>query len=95
MLIGSRKRIRGKNIDLFIDNRKLNQVTVCKYLGVYIDNSLDWDEHVNNLCKITVKNLYFIAKKLHYFFKSQLLKVNRFIVMFFGIIQGNKIFKNY
>ena len=29
MLNGSKKRIRGKNLDLFIDNIKLYQVTVC------------------------------------------------------------------
>ena len=50
MLIGSKKRIFGKNLDLFIDNIKLNQVTVYKYLWVYIDNSLEWDKHVKKNC---------------------------------------------
>ena len=65
MLIGSKKRIRGKNVDVFIDNKKLNQVTVCKYLGVYLDNSLDWDKHVKHLCKSTVKNLYLLKRIRH------------------------------
>ena len=69
------KKIEETNLDLFIDNIKLNQVTVCKYLGVNIDNSLDLDKHVEHLCKSAVKNLYLlkrirhcISQKTHYSF---------------------------
>ena len=42
MLIGSKKRRKGKYINVFIDNARISPVTECKYLGVHIDNSLEW-----------------------------------------------------
>ena len=82
------------NLDLFIDNIKLNQVTVCMYLGVNIVYSLNLDKHVENVCKSAEKNLYLlkrighcISQKRHYSFISQLSRVNQIIGMLFGIIR--------
>ena len=38
MIIGSQKKVKGKCINLLINNANINQVNVCKYLGVYIDS---------------------------------------------------------
>ena len=32
--------------DLYIDNEVLEKVLVTKFLGVYIDETLDWNEHI-------------------------------------------------
>ncbi len=39
-----------------IDNELLNQVTVAKYLGMFIDSKLKWDDYINKLVpKISAK----------------------------------------
>ncbi len=44
------------DIHVHIDNEPLNQVTVAKYLGMFIDSNLKWDDHINNLVpKISAK----------------------------------------
>ncbi len=37
------------DIHVHIDNEPLNQVTVAKYLGMFIDLNLKWDNHINKL----------------------------------------------
>ena len=51
MLIGSKPRLRSlnnssKNLELKIRTSRLEVVNKTKYLGVIIDNSLDWKEHI-------------------------------------------------
>ena len=38
-----------KDIDIRINNQILAEVSNAKYLGVYIDNKLQWDTHINNI----------------------------------------------
>ena len=33
-----------------INNKSLQQVQSTKFLGIYLDNKLNWKTHVNNLC---------------------------------------------
>ena len=54
MLIGSRQRLStfDSSPSLEIDGAPINQVTLTKSLGVYIDQNLSsWNVHVDNLCK--------------------------------------------
>ncbi len=37
------------DINVHIDNEPLNQVTIDKYLGMFIDSNLKWDDHINKL----------------------------------------------
>ena len=45
-----------------IKNQDVNQVTSYKYLGVTIDNKLQWDEHASNIYKKANKRIYFLRK---------------------------------
>ncbi len=40
-----------KMLDIYvhIHNEPLNQVNVAKYLGMFIDSNLKWDDHINKL----------------------------------------------
>ena len=44
----SNKRIVNIN-DIVIDNQPVSRVSHTKFLGVIIDEKLNWSEHVNNL----------------------------------------------
>jgi len=44
------------NLRIHINNEPLKQVSVAKYLGMYIDENLKWDEHINVMIpKISAK----------------------------------------
>ncbi len=44
------------DIHVHIDSEPLNQVTVAKYLGMFIDSNLKWDDHINKfILKISAK----------------------------------------
>ena len=62
MLIGSRQRISGKSLNLFLDNSALKQVSVARYLGVYFDRYLTWDSHINYVLQRVRRKLYMINR---------------------------------
>ncbi len=50
MLIGPFQSLtKIPDIHVHIDNKQFNQVTVAKYLGMFIDSNLKWDDHINQL----------------------------------------------
>ena len=60
-----------KKVNLNINKHNIQQVSVFKYLGVYLDNKLTWQEHVNylksKLAKITgmfYKMRYYTPRKV-------------------------------
>ena len=52
MLIGSHFRLSnlGKPHSIVIGDKKITRVKHTAYLGVHLDESLKWDEHINQLC---------------------------------------------
>ena len=58
MLVGSCQRISGKYLNLVLNGAALKQVYTTKYLGVYIDQHLTWDTHVNYVVKRVRGKLY-------------------------------------
>ena len=57
------------NINLKIDNRKINQVNEVKFLGTPIDSSLKWKAHIEDV-KIKLSRitglLYHIIKQVYF-----------------------------
>ena len=51
MLIGPHQKIRNQALDVSLSNTKICSVTSTKYLGVYIDCHLTWDEHIQYILK--------------------------------------------
>ncbi len=50
ILIGTFQSLtKMPDIHVHIDNEPLNQVIVAKYLGMFINSNLKWDEHINKL----------------------------------------------
>ena len=40
----------NKNINLILSNKPLEQKQCTKYLGIYIDENLNWSNQINNIC---------------------------------------------
>jgi hypothetical protein len=56
MLI-TRKRSNG-NINIYLNNRKLEQVKEMKYLGIYFDTRFTFDKHIGNIVEKSTKLIY-------------------------------------
>ena len=50
------------NLSLFYDNKKLKLVQSTKFLGVFIDDKLSWNIHVNYICHKIAKNIGVLSK---------------------------------
>ena len=68
--IGTKKRLENKIVpDVYIQNVPLKRVTHflkrvshCKYLGIVIDEHLDWGKHIEYLCKKVLKDIYLLKR---------------------------------
>ena len=52
-----------KNVNIYLNNAELSNVEYTKYLGVYFDQHMRWDMHVNSVVKKT-RYLIFVFRKL-------------------------------
>jgi len=41
----------GCTLDIMVNGAKLNEASSCKYLGIYVDKHLSWNQHVQSLCR--------------------------------------------
>ena len=62
MLIGLRQRTGGNHLHLILNGDILKQVPVTKYLGVYIDQHLTWNTHVEYVLNRIREKLYCINR---------------------------------
>ena len=49
------RKVVDLSLNLVINNQKIKKVNSCKYLGVLIDDTLKWDEHINYIYKKIIK----------------------------------------
>ena len=60
VLVSRRKRKEIKNITLYLNNKKLTQVTQIKYLGIIMDHKFSFNENVTyaaECCKKLIHSL--------------------------------------
>ena len=65
MLMGSRQRlatIKDVDINVNINDVKLQQVHSCKHLGVIVDDNMTWSEQTKNIKKRVLPGLYMLRK---------------------------------
>ena len=55
-----------KDIEIKINGELLKEVDSAKYLGVYMDNKLSWNVHINNIKLRLSKGISMLAKIRHY-----------------------------
>lgn len=75
------KNINSDQINLIVDNMKIEIVTEVKYLGFVVDNFLKFNSHFIYIQKKITKKLYFFSRV------SQHLSINSKITVFKTIIQ--------
>ena len=63
LLIGTKKRLKSAVVeDVIIQNVPINRVTHLKYLGVVIDQHLDWAKHIECIGKKISKDIYLMKR---------------------------------
>jgi hypothetical protein len=60
MLIERKRNL--EDIDIYLCNRRLEQVQEMKYLGIYFDNSLNFHEHIEHIAEKSRKMMYMLGK---------------------------------
>ena len=75
----------GNNVSAMIDGQTVHSSKSVKLLGVYVDDKLDFSEHVTNICKKVSKKIHALRRVSHYMNKNKLrLIMKAFIESQFG-----------
>ena len=74
MIVTKKKNVPP--LKIYIDGIKINKTDFVKYLGVTIDNQLDWKQHVSNLCSKVAKGSWAMHRLKNYVDKSTLNTVH-------------------
>ena len=61
-IFSNKRNNKNINTKLYINNQTLGQVKSVKYLGVFLDQELNWESHVNFICSKIMK----LAGAFHY-----------------------------
>ena len=85
MVISTRQKqtrsIDNCNLNLIMNNSKLEIVTEQKLLGILVTNTLNWNKHVDHVCKKISKRIFALKKlKLYMYFKTRNLFFNAYIL---------------
>jgi len=70
-----RKKNNSEDFNVRISNHQLKQNDHIKYLGVMIDNKLNWQTHIQNICSKLAKAGWAIVRLRKYVNLGTLLKV--------------------
>jgi len=78
MIVSRRKWKENKEIDIYINNKPLQQVTKMKCLGLIIDNKFKFSEHINYTAERSSKLIHSLSKsaKLTWGLNHEALQTN-------------------
>jgi len=76
MFVSRRKRKELKEINVYLNNRPLEQVNEIKYLGIFIDHKFRFEEHINYASERCTKLIYNLSEtaKLSWGIKNEAMK---------------------
>ena len=72
MLIHSSRKVVGDNLSLRIDDRSVERVRSFKFLGVVVNDTLTWADHIDMVCKKVSRSLN-LLRRLSWFLPQPLL----------------------
>jgi len=81
--MGTRQKLKAAknaNTSISINNTELKMVDKLKYLGVTIDNTLSWEQHIDNLCTKISPKVELLRRIKYKLGKSQLIDIYNSIV---------------
>jgi len=82
------------NTTIHLCNNDIQEVNCCKYLGVYVDNTLLWKNHIEHTYIKKLLRFVGIFYKLRYKLKSQVLKTLYFSFIYSHLLYGIEIYAN-
>ena len=56
------QRLHNKNLDLKFNNESLNMISNDKILGIYVDNNLNWSDHIKHLLRKITSSIWLLSK---------------------------------
>jgi ribonuclease HI len=62
MLISRKRKSNRESINIYLNNRRLEQVKETKYLGIYFDDRLKFNTHIENTIDKSRKMIYMLGK---------------------------------
>ena len=62
MLIARKKNCHRENMNIYLNNRRLEQVKEIKYLGIYFDNRLNFHKHIEHTTGKSKKTIYMLGR---------------------------------
>ena len=75
IIFTSKGKSYNKNVsNIKIDGNNIQQVNKTKFLGIVIEEHLNWTLHISHLCNIIARNVG-ILQKLRYFIPTYVLKI--------------------
>ena len=80
-------------LNLLINNTQINKVTSSKFLGVTIDDRLDWKAHLSDLC-LRLRKYVGIFYKLSLKLPPKILKTLYFSLVYPHILYGIEVYAN-
>ena len=89
----SQNSIGHPDLDLYLTNCKIKKVTSTKYLGITIDENLNWKEHINNLC-LELRKFIGIFYKLSFKLPPPVLRTLYFALVYSRIFYAVAVYAN-
>ncbi len=80
-------------LDLHINKQKINKVSSTKYLGVIIDENLDWKQHISGLC-LELRKLTGIFYKLSLKLPLTVLRTLYFSFVYSRVLYAIEVYAN-
>ena len=74
-MIFTTKNKLSHDVDIFVNNVRIERVHVTKFLGVQIDSKLNWKNHIEYTCKKNSKCIGIISKARRKLHKSSLISL--------------------
>ena len=94
MIFSPNKQLKDSPVlDLTIDNLKIKKVISIKYLGIYIDEDLNWKTHIQDLCQ-SLRKYVGIFYKLRLKLPQKILKILYFTLVYSRILYAVEIYAN-
>ena len=88
-----RHRLNSDNLDLTFNNDSISMTTSDKILGVFVDNSLTWTEHVKYLRRKIASNIWLLSKIKHFLSQAHRVQFYKSYIQphidFCNIVWGN------
>ena len=91
IIFKNKKQEITKHLNFRISGQKINPITSIEYLGVFLNDSLSWDTHLNNLIPKLNRAIGLLAKIRHYTPKYLLKTIQNYSLFNSHLIYAGQI----